>query len=190
MDAFRLVGILVVRGANDVVGKGRCAVTREQFRLLVNEAQRREQRDAKRKPGTDRTKDGYHPHYKGLIGELALAETFGLEVDLSIRDDGDGGADFILHTVAGELALDVKAAADPKWLFVKEYVCKPGPAYILAWFIPGPTRADDRAKLLGWEYGRELMKRPASTKIPGAFKNYWKRADQLRRMVELRELAR
>jgi len=116
----------------------------------------------------------------GAAGELAFAKEFGIEVDTMSRPEGDHGIDF--QTPAG--TIDVKTYRKPNHLLRE--VDKPhADILVLAGFDDGTGKA----KLIGWEWDRELVKCP-SRDFGYGIANHYKLADELRLISELHELMR
>jgi hypothetical protein len=116
----------------------------------------------------------------GLRGEQAFAERYGLNVDLTARLGGDGGEDLRLTTTSGTFPVDCKAALLPKDLIVDKDYCKPDVIYVLCRYI----EAEDRCELVGWQWGRVLMKSEPKDYGYGVI-NYWQPSGQIRKMEEL-----
>lgn len=116
----------------------------------------------------------------GMRGEQAFCAMFGGEVDLTLRPGGDGGTDHIL-TIWGyvgsvkravRVPVDVKTARKPYNLIVERGKVRPNHIYILAQYID----ADDRAVLLGWEWGDVVMAAPCKDFGYGVINHYIPRA--------------
>ncbi len=90
-------------------------------------------------------KDG---DFIGKVGEAAFGQTYGLEVDYSMRPAGDKGIDFtviVADTFPREHVIDVKTAVNANHL-MRPVVCKyPQPYYVQAKY-----RGECRVALLGW----------------------------------------
>jgi hypothetical protein len=122
----------------------------------------------------------------GLCGEAALAQMFGLSVDMVRRPGGDGGVDNVLRlrTATGpqEFKVDVKTARKPNNLIVEVGKLKPATIYVLAGYAP----LAGKATLLGWEWGRVLHKAPSKDFGYGVINHYIPRV-RLRALAELLE---
>jgi hypothetical protein len=116
----------------------------------------------------------------GLRGEDAFAERYGQSVDLTSRPGGDGGRDLTI-TVAGQTyPVDCKAAVIPKDLIVEAARCKPGTIYVLCRYL----MLEDRCELLGWQWGRILMRSTPKDYGYGVI-NYWQPRADIRPMADL-----
>jgi hypothetical protein len=99
----------------------------------------------------------------GMQGERALAEFFGAQPDLRNKPAGDDGIDLeILFDAHGNgkeewVEADVKTAMKPLHLLVNRNKIVPHRIYVLA----GP-KGDDAAYLIGWEWGRAMMREPVA----------------------------
>jgi hypothetical protein len=147
---------------------------------IATEAWRRE---ASHGPGHRNHRPHLRPvgaHLMGLRGEQAFAERYGLKVDLTPRLNGDGGEDLKLTTTAGTFPVDCKAALIPKDLIVDKHYCKPNVIYVLCRYV----EAEDRCELIGWQWGKVLMKSEPKDYGYGVI-NYWQPSGQIRKMEEL-----
>lgn len=125
------------------------------------------------------------PDYElvGLRGEEALAEFFGKQVDLVARPGGDGKKDQVLKFSGSVYKVDVKAARKPYNLICEATETAPETIYILAHYVD----ATDSATLLGWQWGRVLMRSTPRTFPPHRVLNHHVRAETIRRLTELLE---
>jgi len=95
-----------------------------------------------------------HGDYMALLGEYEFCQRYGLALDLSPRINGDGGKDGTIATLRGEFCWDVKTYENPRNLLVTSYRCKPRVIYVLAQYFP----ALDSVSLLGWQWGKILLR--------------------------------
>lgn len=91
-------------------------------------------------------------HIRGLKGEIAVAEYYGLETDLELRPTGDNGIDFTCWWLLCPVEVDVKTTeyVSNPWLKVKADGHKTADVYILC--------VDDGAdiELVGWAWLRDV----------------------------------
>jgi hypothetical protein len=118
----------------------------------------------------------------GLRGEEALANYFGLEIDLVRRPGGDGGVDNKLCLSGFEYKVDVKCARKALNLIVEVGKVEPKTIYILASY----SDEDDAAVLLGWQWGVVLMNAPKKDFGYGVINHYVPRS-KLRGLDDLAE---
>ncbi len=118
---------------------------------ITREAQRREQ--SHQKHATNRDLANGKGNLIGLRGEKAIADRFGLSVDLTPRPGGDGGFDGTLRTTIGPIRYDVKTFEKPYNLLVEASKCRPERIYFLCRYIAH----EDRAKPIGWQWGAMLL---------------------------------
>lgn len=117
----------------------------------------------------------------GLRGEQKFGERYGLAVNLTPKLDGDGGIDFTVATRC-DFPVDCKAAIFPKDLIVEAARIRPGTIYVLCRYLP----AEDRCELLGWQWGRVLMRSEPKDYGYGVL-NHWQPGKLIRDMSELDE---
>jgi hypothetical protein len=120
-------------------------------------------------------------HLVGLRGEEAWSREFGGQVDLTPRPSGDGGRDFIVR-LSVEFKVDIKCFRNPVNLIVEVGRVKKGTIYVLA----GYDDTTDKACLLGWAWGLEMLMAPHRDFGRGVVNHYISR-DKLRSMRELRK---
>ncbi len=114
----------------------------------------------------------------GIAGEIALSKFSGMAVDLSLRPGGDDGIDnhiYLRHSV------NVHAARIPKNL-IHEVGKKMAEIMILGDY----DEATGVSELLGWEWGRVLVRAPSRDFEHGVINHYIERG-KLRDMKELEE---
>lgn len=116
----------------------------------------------------------------GLRGEQALAEFFGLTVDMVRRPGGDGGVDNILNLSGAEYIVDVKCARKPFHLICEVGKVLPKTIYILA----GYSDEADAAELLGWQWG-VVLKRTSTRDFGYGVINHYIPRERLRNLSEL-----
>ena len=135
---------------------------------------------------------------RSLLAELAFGHKFGLQVNIRLLPDGDGGRDFVLHLrntngVAPYL-VNVKAkTVRTSWqglmnsgthlrVAVKE--CAPLVIYVFGIYFE-PT---DDADVLRWDWGTSLIKNNDIRRFPngGNTPCYVKPYEELRELDELR----
>jgi len=116
-------------------------------------------------------------HQTGLLGELAVADLFGLSVDTSTYDRGDNGKD---HTLFGQ-AVDVKATATKKMsrpeLLVRADKEVSSDIYILAHIIEWDS-SGARVRLIG-RASKELVTNRTPRCHPGRKRNYVVAPDEM-----------
>jgi len=117
-----------------------------------------------------------------LRGEQAFADTFGLAIDLTARPGGDGGRDFELRLLypPQRFIVDVKCAIRAFNLIVERGHVAPKTIYVLAQYNP----RNDRAHLVGWQWGEILRQAPVKDFGYG-ISNHYIPANQLRNITEL-----
>jgi hypothetical protein len=143
------------------------------------------QRQAAHPQGTPRYYDDPNTEDTiGVAGELAFAKKYGLEIDDSIRPEGDGHVDFKVNINGNEVTVDVKTAQKAYNLLVKEWEIKDC-ADILVLAERGPN---DEIKFLGWET-KDIMKvMPKKIFSSLGIVNYYRHRDKLRPMFQLDDL--
>ena len=123
-------------------------------------------------------------NYIGLLGEVTFGNWANLPPDMELRPNGDGGSDFkiALEPHGCLFTVDVKTARIPKFLLVETQ--KPiADIYVLAKHSEGIEKTT--IALLGWEFGKEMLKHPAKEFGCRIVSHYLNRFD-LRGMEELR----
>jgi hypothetical protein len=130
-------------------------------------------------------RDDINPNLKGLRGEQAYCEAFGRKVDLSAKPGGDGGRDSDIEIDGKLFIVNCKTAMFPRDLICPVDECKPDTIYVCCHYVP----EQDRARMLGWRWGRELM--TSWPKTHGFhIVNYWWPARDLRSIDELHRLGK
>lgn len=118
--------------------------------------------------------------FVGLVAEFAFGDTYGLDVDTTLRPDGDDGYDF--STPIG--TIDVKASAKPpKWLPV-EFMKVKADIYVQA-HVDLPTKT---VTFLGWTYKEVVKEHPVVDKFRYGILSHWVPKKALKPMEELEEL--
>jgi len=118
--------------------------------------------------------------YVGLVAEFAFGAAYGLEVDTTLRPNGDDGYDF--DTCAG--TLDIKASAKPpKWLPV-EFMKVKADIYVQAHV----DLTTETVTFLGWAYKKTVEEHPVLDKFRYGILSHWVPKKALRPMEELEEL--
>ena len=116
-------------------------------------------------------------HIRGLKGEIAVAEYYGLSTDLELRPTGDNGVDFSCWWLLCPVAVDVKTTEYTRnpWLKVKADGHKESDVYILT--------ADNGAdiELVGWAWLRDV-EAVDPTAETGHHENHVLKPDNLREM--------
>jgi hypothetical protein len=145
--------------------------------MLTAEATARSQLHA-RSEGPNRRvlSEGYE--LVGLMGEGQFAKEFHQPLDLSLKVGGDAGYDFTLPL---RYTVDVKCFRKPLNLIHEQGRVR-ADIYVLAEFIDEPMRA----RLLGWEWGRNLAKAPVRDFGHGVI-NHYIPTEALRPIEELLE---
>ena len=118
-------------------------------------------------------------HIRGLKAELAVAQYYDLDADLSFRPDGDGGVDFRVELRGEPTALDVKATqyiSDP-WLKVRADAHHAADAYLLV-AVDGAC-----ARLVGWADAETVLATEPSD-ATGHHRNHVLRGDDLEPVPE------
>lgn len=121
-------------------------------------------------------------HLRGLRGEEAFAQRYGLAVDLTPRPGGDGGVDVFITVKGQRYPVDCKSARIPKELIVRVEACEPGTIYVLCRYFV----REDRCECLGWQWGRILMRSKPKPHGYGVI-NYWQPRAEIRPMSDLDE---
>ena len=116
----------------------------------------------------------------GLSGEVAFAKETGYPLDLRTKPAGDDGVDF--YTSLG--TVDVKTSRKPYFLLVEKGKVK-ADIYVLAQY-DDETKS---ARLLGWEYGKDMKDLPVRDFGFGVI-NHYKEVRSLRDIWELTNLLR
>jgi len=116
-------------------------------------------------------------HIRGLKGEIAVAEYYGLSTDLELRPTGDNGVDFSCWWLLCPVQVDVKTTeyVTNPWLKVKADGHKTADVYILT--------ADNGAdiELVGWAWLRDV-EAVAPTQETHHHENHVLKPDDLREM--------
>lgn len=116
----------------------------------------------------------------GLVAEFAFGEAYGLEVDTTLRPNGDDGYDF--KTPIG--TIDIKASAKPpKWLPV-EFMKAKADIYVQA-HVALPTKT---VTFLGWAYKKAVEEHPVQDKWGYGILSHWVPKKALKPMEELEAL--
>lgn len=129
----------------------------------------------------------YTEHIIGMAGEIAFGKRYCLNVDKSIRPDGDGHVDFRAVMNNGKvITIDIKTALKPYNLLIKEWeINKCATVLVLAQYDP----ANEEVSFLGWQTKgvmRTMSKKVFSPRL--GIMNYFCPRDQLRNMEELDQL--
>ena len=90
--------------------------------------------------------------FVGLVGEFAFAEDFKVEVDESLRINGDGGKDFLQFPKVGKI--DAKAAQIPRNLLVEK-----GHVRADIFVLYGFDMDSQTAWPVGWAYENEVLEK-------------------------------
>lgn len=126
----------------------------------------------------------HHHEWAGFNGEWAFAKASGAPMDLEKKMRGDKGVDFEIN----EYKIDVKTVtticSNPDVLWVEVKSCKSDIVYVMASFNPDGTDA----VLIGWEYGKEVMKWPVVVSHVSSRKNYSRLGKDLNHMWYLAEI--
>ena len=122
--------------------------------------------------------------YIGLLGEREFVSHYGLPLDLSKRVNGDSH-DGILPTKHGPVRFDVKTYRKPGHLLAEARRCKRRTMYVLVKY----WEKEDRAELLGWQWGKFLMESPARDFGGKGIISYGCLASKLRPIKEIDEVA-
>lgn len=117
----------------------------------------------------------------GVAGERAFSEAFGLPMDALERLSGDGGVDF---TLPSGLTVDVKTYRKPLHL-LREVDRDEAQILVLAAY----SDVTGDARLIGWEWDREMLKCPTNDFGYGITSHY-KPAGELQPIALLHELVR
>jgi len=116
-------------------------------------------------------------HIRGLKGEIAVADYYGLSTDLELRPSGDNGIDFTCWWLLCPVQVDVKTTeyVQNPWLKVKADGHKESDVYILT--------ADNGAdiELVGWAWLRDV-EAVAPTQETDHHRNHVLKPDDLREM--------
>ena len=144
-----------------------------------------EQRQSAHPQGTPRYyKDPNAEDIIGVAGELAFAKEYGLQIDDSIRPEGDGHVDFEITINGVEATIDVKTAQKAYNLLIKEWEIEEcADIFVLAEY-----ESDENIKFLGWETKDVMKMMPKKIFSSLGIKNYYRHWTQLRPMNQLDEL--
>ena len=123
----------------------------------------------------------------GMAGELAFGKRYGLNVDKSIRPNGDGHVDFrVVMNNGNTFTIDIKTAIKAYNLLIKEReINKCAIVLVLAQYDP----ANEEVSFLGWQTKRIMKTMPKkvfSSRL--GIMNYYCPRDQLRSIEELDQL--
>jgi len=123
----------------------------------------------------------------GIAGELAFGKRYSLNVDKSIRPDGDGHVDFRAVTNNGKaITIDIKTAIKAYNLLIKEWEIDD---CALVLVLAKYDTANEEVSFLGWQTKGVMRTMPKKVFSPRlGIMNYFCPLDQLRRMEELDEL--
>jgi len=121
-----------------------------------------------------------------MAGELAFGKRYCLNVDKSIRPDGDGHVDFRAVMNNGKtLTIDIKTAIKAYNLLIKEWEINDcSLVLVLAQYDP----ANEEVSFLGWQTKGVMRKMPKKVFSWLNIMNYYCPQNQLRSMKELDEL--
>jgi len=128
----------------------------------------------------------YTEHIIGMAGELAFGKRYCLNVDKSIRPDGDGHVDFRAVMNNGKtLTIDIKTATKAYNLLIKEWeIDDCSLVLVLAQYDP----ANEEVSFLGWQTKGVMRTMPKKVFSSLGIMNYFCQRDKLRSMEELDEL--
>ena len=120
----------------------------------------------------------------GVTGEIAFARKYGLEIDDSIRPEGDGHVDFEVNVNQNKVTIDVKTARKAYNLLIKEWEIENcADVLVLAEYKP-----NGKIKFIGWET-KDIMKiMPKKIFSSLGIVNYHRSKDELRPMSQLDSL--
>ena len=116
----------------------------------------------------------------GMAGELAFGKRYSLNVDKSIRPNGDGHVDFRAIKNSGDtFTIDIKTAIKAYNLLIKEWeIDKCASVLVLAQYDP----ANEEVSLLGWQTKRFMKTMPKQIFSSLGIVNYFCHRDKLRSM--------
>ena len=144
-----------------------------------------EQRQSAHPQGTPRYyKDPNTEDTIGVAGELAFAKMYKLEIDDSIRPEGDAHVDFKVKINDSEVTIDVKTAQKAYNLLIKEWEIEDC-ANIL---VLAKYKSNEEIEFLGWETKDVMRIMPKKVFSSLGIKNYYRHWNQLRPMCQLDEL--
>ena len=129
----------------------------------------------------------YTEHIIGMAGEIAFGKRYCLNVDKSIRPDGDGHVDFRAVMNNGKvITIDIKTAIKAYNLLIKEWeIDDCSLVLVLAQYDP----ANEEVSFLGWQTKGIMKTMPKKVFSPRlGIMNYYCQRDQLRSMEELDQL--
>jgi hypothetical protein len=118
-------------------------------------------------------------HVRGLKGEIAFADFYGLKPDLQIRPEGDGGVDFEVEWLGDDVTVDVKTTTytGNPGLLVRENAANRADRYVLA-IVDGTE-----VRLVGFASCDTMLDAPV-TEHTGHMRNHMVRADDLRALPD------
>ena len=106
--------------------------------------------------------DTFDRHYLGLLGEAAVAETYSVDIDRQIYENGDDGFDVTLKIHEKEKKVDVKTTSRKKpTLRIPTKGPKVCGVYLLCTTVPHGV------EILGWISAEEALSMKYCRKIDG-----------------------
>lgn len=121
-----------------------------------------------------------------MAGELAFGKRYGLNVDKTIRPNGDGHVDFrVVMNNGNTFTIDIKTAIKPYNLLIKEReINKCATVLVLAQYDP----ANEEVSFLGWRTKGFMKTMPKKVFSFLNIVSHFCPRDQLRNMEELDQL--
>lgn len=130
--------------------------------------------------------DQFQADIIGMYGEVKFAEEFGLQVDTTLRVNGDNGIDFKVQVGFKEIYIDVKTYVKAYNLLVRDIEVRHlADVYVLAQFYPDSKTVD----LVGWEYGNVMKNCPMRDFGYGMI-NHYKHRSELKPISALHAMLR
>lgn len=128
---------------------------------------------------------GEEVHFRGLLGEFELQNTFGTKVDMVHRRGGDDGYDALLLINDEKFHVNVKCSTylgSSPYLRVPKRELRPRVIYVAAHL----DTLTYQVSLIGWEWGKVLAGCPQQSFVAGGALNYIKPYGELRSLDELK----
>lgn len=127
-----------------------------------------------------------HRERVGIISEREMAHAFGREPDLTSKPGGDGGVDMWLPVdlylpLRVMYPIDAKGAQSAPFLLVDVGKVRMSTIYML---VEVDVEAD-KGKIIGWEWGRIVMRAPTRNWCNNGVWVHFIRAEKLRPLQEL-----
>lgn len=127
-------------------------------------------------------KDETQENRVGVTVELAFSQLTGLSPNLETLPHGDGNIDFAFQVRGRTLTVDVKGAANPKYLFLKAACARQAADILVLAHVDGQD-----VTFIGWEHKSLMLLMPRRDFGYGIV-NFYRPRKQLRPVYQLTEL--